>query len=67
MFPKSLYLEVDRMFTVFVSVQDVLTGEVYVSCVETDNLSRCFSDCMKAVGEHVTLLSFHALYSSPDD
>ena len=55
------------MFTVFVSVLDVMTGEVFVSSVTTDNLSRCFSDCMKACGDHVTLLSFHALYSSPDD
>ena len=50
------------MYYVFVSVQDVETGEVFVSSVSTDNLSRCFSDCLKCVGEHVRLLSFHALY-----
>lgn len=55
------------MFTVFVAVQDVMTGQVFVSSVTTDNLSRCFSDCMRCVGEHVTLLSFHALYATPSD
>lgn len=54
------------MFTVFVAVQDVMTGEVFVSSVTTDNLSRCFADCMRCVGDHVSLLSFHALYASPD-
>lgn len=34
------------MFDVFVSVQDAMTGELYVSSVSTDNLSRCLSDCM---------------------
>ena len=55
------------MFDVFVSVQDVETGEIFVSSVTTDNLSRCFSDCMKCTGEHVRLLSFHALYRTPND
>lgn len=55
------------MFDVFVSVQDVETGEIYVSSVSTDNLSRCFYDCMKCLGRHVRLLSFHALYRTPDD
>ena len=54
------------MFTVFVSVQDVMTGNVYVSSVITDNLPRCFADCMRCCGDHVTLLSFHALYATPE-
>lgn len=55
------------MYDVFVSVQDVETGEIYVSSVSTDNLSRCFCDCMKCLGGHVRLLSFHALFRTPSD
>lgn len=55
------------MFDVFVSVQDAMTGEIYVSSVSTDNLSRCLSDCMKCVGDDLRLLSFHALYRTSDD
>lgn len=55
------------MYDVFVSVQDVETGEIYVSSVSTDNLSRCFYDCMKCLGRHVRLLSFHALFRTPTD
>lgn len=64
---KNFISEVNRMFDVFVSVLDVETGEIFVSSVSTDNLSRCFSDCMKCVGDHVKLLSFHALYRTPND
>lgn len=55
------------MFDVFVSVQDVETGEIYVSSFSTDNLSRCFCDCIKCLGRHVRLLSFHALFRIPSD
>lgn len=37
------------MYDVFVSVQDVQTGEIFVSSVTTGNLFRCFADCLKTV------------------
>lgn len=55
------------MFDVFVSFQDVFTGEIHVSSFSIDNLSRCLSDCMKCVVDDLSLLSFHALFRSSDD
>lgn len=55
------------MFDVFCSVQDLETGEIYVSSVSTDNLSRCLSDCLKCIGGHFRLLSLHALFRTPND
>lgn len=58
------------MYDVFCSTLDVETGEIFVSSVSTNDLRRCFTDCyncVKSMDGHFRLLSFHALYRTPND